>query len=529
MHNTSTSRSRAAEDEAVRRTDRANWAELLEWEFQEGGDVPLYQQVANFLRSQIQAGVIPSGSRLPSTRQLMDRLRVSRTTVITAYSLLHADGYVVCRIGSGTYVATDVLDTFGQDAPVHAGAAPEDQIDDVPSQLWAQNDGLSERGARYARLELDRFVLDPVPFNTGVVRVDGRAAAHWQQIVRQHLATESVYQGYAAPEGSPEIRQEIARYVGVSRGIRCTAEQVILVAGSQQAIDLAIKVLLDPGAAVWVEDPGYPLTRMALETAGMDIRAIPVDQDGLRVSQGVATSPNARGVFVTPSHQYPLGVALSMRRRVELLEWAARFNAWVVEDDYDSEFRYSGPALPALKGLDRHDRVVYVGSFSKVLLPTMRYGYMVVPPALIQPFRAARLLADRHSPVFFEKVLAEYISRGHFVSHIRRMRVEYCHARDALVSMLQERAGHLVDVTAPGQGLHLIAYLRNGIPDTLAAQEAIRAGVAVRPISSLCSPGGARHSGLMLGFAGYSETRMRTAVDRLAIALEGLVRTYRSD
>ncbi len=495
-------------------TYKADWADLLDWRCDES-DVPLYQQVADFLRDRIIAGIIPSGSRLPSTRQLMERLGISRTTVITAYSQLHADGYVVCRVGSGTYVTEEPVDRLAARNSAENEAAP-----DPPSS----GRGLSDRGERYNAINLDQFVLDNVPFNTGMTRVDGRTTMQWQHLLRRHLAVESAYQGYSTPQGSPEIRQEIAHYVGVARGIRCTPEQVVLVAGSQQAIDLAIKVLLDPpGGAVWVEEPGYPLTRIALQTAGITLHSIPVDDEGLCVAEGVARCPHARAVFVTPSHQYPLGVLLSMRRRAELLEWAARCNAWVIEDDYDSEFRYNGPALPALKGLDEARRVVYIGTFSKVLLPGLRYGYMVVPPELAKAFTAARFLADRHSPVFLEHVLADFMRSGHFVSHIRRMRTEYASARDALVSLLKTHASEYLDVEAPNQGLHLITYLRNGLPDTLVAEQARRAGVIVRPISRLYagSPG---RPGLMLGFAGFPETRMRTAVQRLAAVLKVLSR-----
>lgn len=489
---------------------KADWADLLDWRCDGKDDSPLYQQVADFLRDRIVAGIIPAGSRLPSTRQLMERLGVSRTTVITAYSQLHADGYVVCRVGSGTYVAKEPVDRLA----TRDDAAREAVEEPRPGS------GLSARGERYNAVNLDHLVLDNVPFNTGMTRVDGRTVAQWQHLLRRHLAVESAYQGYSAPQGSPEIREEIARYVGVSRGIRCTPDQVILVAGSQQAIDLSIKVLLDPSdGEVWVEEPGYPLTRIALQAAGIKFHSIPVDDEGLRVGEGVARCPQARAVFVTPSHQYPLGVALSMRRRAELLEWAARCNAWVIEDDYDSEFRYNGPALTALKGLDGAGRVVYMGTFSKVLVPGLRYGYMVVPQQLVKAFTAARFLADRHSPVFLENVLADFMRRGHFVSHIRRMRIEYAQARDVLVGLLQAHASQYLDVEVPNQGLHLIAYLRNNLPDTLVAEEAARVGIVVRPISRLYA-GTPDRSGLMLSFAGFTDTRMRTAVHRLTGVLK---------
>lgn len=494
------------------RIHNADWANLLDWRCNEDGDTPLYQQVADFLRDRIVTGIIPSGSRLPSTRQLMDRLGVSRTTVITAYSQLHAEGYVVGRVGSGTYVAKDPM------APLAVCGA--DGAEAVQAPARPDSLGLSARGARYHDVDLDHLVPDNVPFNTGMTRTDGRTTAQWQHILRRHLAIESAYQGYSAPQGSLEIRREIARYVGVSRHIRCTPDEVILVSGSQQAIDLAIKVLLGSATdAVWVEEPGYPPTRMALQAAGIPLHSIPVDGDGVRVFEGIARCPQASAAFVTPSHQYPLGVSLSMHRRAALLDWAARRNAWVIEDDYDSEFRYNGPALPALKGLDSAGRVIYIGTFSKVLLPGLRYGYMVVPAALAKAFAVARFLADRHSPLFLERVLAEFMQRGHFVSHIRRMRAEYAQARDTLVGLLRTHVGEYLDVEVPNQGLHLIAHLRHGLSDTLVAEQARRTGVVVRPLSRLYA-GAPDRSGLMLGFSGFTDSRMRTAVQRLAAVLK---------
>ncbi|CAN5612827.1 PLP-dependent aminotransferase family protein [soil metagenome] len=490
---------------------KSNWADLLDWRIEQRDDTPLYESVCALLRDQILAGVIPPGSRLPSTRQLMGRLGVSRTTVVTAYAQLTADGFVTCKVGSGTFVADSVLDGVADVGGLMGGD---------PSTMRPQHHDLSDRGQRYTDIDLDSLSLPNVAFNTGVVRIDGRSAAQWQNAVRQSLAVESMQQGYAPPQGGEALRQEVARYVCASRGVRCTADQIMLVAGSQQAIDLTIKVLLDPGAPVWVEDPGYPLTRYALQAAGMKVHAVPVDEDGMQVSRGVEVCADARAVFVTPSHQYPLGVSLSIERRAQLLDWAERRRAWIVEDDYDSEFRYNGPSLPALQGLDRHDRVVYIGSFSKVLQPGIRYGYMVVPMQLIKAFKIARLLADRHSPVFLEHVLTNFMGRGHFVSHIRRMRGEYGLARDVLVEMLSRRLGHALEVVKPNQGLHLIGYLKQGLSDQAVAREALKVGVVVRPISRLYVDPQRRRSGLMFGFAGFSEARMKTAVERLAVVLD---------
>jgi GntR family transcriptional regulator / MocR family aminotransferase len=240
----------------------------------------------------------------------------------------------------------------------------------------------------------------------------------------------------------------------------------------------------------------------------------------MQIDQGITTCPDARAVFVTPSHQYPLGVSLSMDRRLQLLEWAELQRSWIVEDDYDSEFRYSGPALPSLQGLDANARVVYVGTFSKVLQPGIRYGYLIVPPQLSKAFQVARFLADRHSPLFLEDVLTDFIMQGHFVSNFLRMKANYKAKLEVLVRLLNARTSQHLEVVRPNQGLHLIAYLKNGLPDTLVADELAKAGIVVRAISRLYAEKARARSGLMLGFAGFTEPRLATAVERLAVVLD---------
>ena len=496
------------ENRSARDVTRATWADLLDWKVDKESGVPIYQQVADFLRGKIASGAIPPGSRLPSSRQLLNKLGVSRTTIITAYSQLLADGYIEGQIGSGTYVAHDAVNL------IDAGALPE-----LDESGLGRTRGLSRRGRDYQSIQIDRLVMENVPFNVGTVRVDGRTSAQWRQIAVRKLTIDPSQLGYIDPVGDVNLRREVAKYLSAARGARCTPEQIILVAGTQQATDLAIRVLLDPGDQVWVEDPAYPLTAIALEAAGMSLVPVPVDHEGLDVSKGIKSAPKARAAFVTPSHQYPLGVALSLQRRADLLAWALKNDAWVIEDDYDSEFRYGGAALPALRALDTGNRVIYTGSFSKVMFPGLRYGYMVVPLALVNAFAAARMISDRHPPIFFGSVLAEFMQRGYFVSHIRRMRNEYQRARDVLVAQLQRHVGGIVDVSTPNQGMHLIVYLPDGWSDEQVAAEAREQGVVVRPISRLyrCSR---PRPGLMLGFAGFDQHRLRSAASSLARVIE---------
>jgi GntR family transcriptional regulator / MocR family aminotransferase len=495
--------------EPVARMTRADWADLLDWRLSEQSTVPIYQQVAHFVRDKIMSGLIPAGSRLPSSRHLAERLKVSRNTIITAYSQLLADGYIVGQIGSGTFVAPDAADRV------------EPNI--LGGQVTARPEvgGLPETGKRYRDVDLTQFVLENVPFNTGIVRVDGWTSAQWRRIASRKLAIDPTQLGYLDPAGDLSLRREIARYVAIARGVRCAPEQIIVVAGAQQAIDLTIKVLLERGTSAWIEDPGYPLCALALSTAGIELCPVPVDDEGICVSEGIARWPKAKAAFVTPSHQYPLGVALSLSRRAELLEWAAHNRTWIVEDDYDAEFRYGGAPLPALQALDAVGRVIYIGTFSKVLFPGLRYGYMVVPHPLVDAFTAARFLSDRQPSRFFGGVLEEFIGRGYFVSHIRRMRNEYRRARDILVNQLSRDLSDLVDVATPNQGMHLIAYLRSDLSDVSVAAMARNEGIVVRPISRLYRREPPR-SGLMLGFAGFDEHRMRSAGARLKILLQRL-------
>jgi GntR family transcriptional regulator/MocR family aminotransferase len=321
--------------------------------------------------------------------------------------------------------------------------------------------------------------------------------------------------GYPDPAGLVELRASICDYLRVARGVRCEPEQVVITAGTQHAIDLAIRVLLVAGDDVWVEDPGYPLTHAQLLLAKVRPRAIPVDAQGLMVDAGRCAAPRARAVFVTPSHQFPTGVPLSMARRMELLAWARKSGAFIVEDDYTSEFRYSGPPLASLQGLDDGEQVIYVGTLNKALFPGLRIGYAVVPRALLSAFVSARYLIDRQPPTLQQAVVSEFMQQGHFAAHIRRMRQLYREQRDALAGTLMRRAADWLDVAVPDQGMHLVAYLRDGSADIAVEAMAARAGVVVRAISRFYRAARPR-PGLMLGFSGFPRQLIVPAAARLA-------------
>jgi GntR family transcriptional regulator/MocR family aminotransferase len=322
----------------------------------------------------------------------------------------------------------------------------------------------------------------------------------------------------ADPAGVPDLRQAVAAYLGVARGIKCTPEQVLITSGYQGALALVRSVLVRPGDPVWMEDPGYHMTRMALETAGARVVPVRVDAEGLRVAAGINAAPKAKLAIVTPTHQSPTGVALSLPRRLELLAWAADADSWIVEDDYDSEFRYVGRPLPSLKSLDRGQRVLYAGSFSKVLFPALRLGYLIVPAELQAVFlRASRLLTSG-LPVLEQKAVAAFMHNGHFARHIRRMRMLYADRRRCLAAALQTRFGDRVTLELTSGGMHLLARFPGSDDDTVLAKRALAAGLATTALSSLTMAHDAGQ-GLLLSFTNTAPAEADALVARLATAI----------
>jgi GntR family transcriptional regulator/MocR family aminotransferase len=431
---------------------------------------------------------------------MASKLGVARASVVSAYELLLAEGYVESRRGSGTFVSGDLTGLVSR-----RRSAPRAIKRAVPTSAQTFPD-----------FERPTVQPDARPFNTGRTLIDARTAETWRRLT--HRAVRSLGAndlGYTDPGGLIELRRAICDYLRAARAVRCDPEQIVITAGTQQAIDIAIRVLLLPGDEVWVEDPGYPLTHAQLLLAEARPHAIPVDAQGLVVDAGLRAAPRARAVFVTPSHQFPTGVALSMARRLELLAWARQSGAFIVEDDYTSEFRYSGPPLASLQGLDETEQVIYVGTLNKALFPGLRIGYAVVPRALLPAFVGARYLIDRQPATLQQAVIAEFMQQGHFAAHIRRMRQMYREQRDALAATLMRRAANRLRVAVPDQGMHLIAYLPDGVSDIQVEAAAQGAGVVVRAISRFYRAARPR-PGLMLGFSGFPRQLIVPAAARLA-------------
>jgi GntR family transcriptional regulator/MocR family aminotransferase len=431
---------------------------------------PLFLQIAARVRSAIVSGHIAAGAKLPSARTLAAQLAVARGTVDAAYALLAGEGAITTRGAAGTVVSG---------------------------------------GGRIAAVEHTPFMFDvaaesvrrePLPFQMGLPALDAFPRKLWSNLTVQAARSVQLSDLDAPdPAGLPELRQTVAAYLGVARGIRCSAAQVLITAGYQGALALASSVLLRAGTPVWMEDPGYRLTRDALEAAGARVVPVRVDQDGLCVASGVVSAPAAKLAVVTPTHHCPTGVALSLPRRLELLAWAAGAGSWVLEDDYDSEFRYVGRPLPSLKSLDRGHRVLYAGTFSKTLSPSLRLGYLVVPPELAVAFlRAARLMTGGQ-PVLEQKVVAAFMRKGHFARHIRRMRMLYADRRKALAGALFATFGAEAEIDMAAGGMHLMARFAAAGDDVALARRAVAAGLAPSALSPLSVAHG-HGQGLLLSF-----------------------------
>jgi GntR family transcriptional regulator/MocR family aminotransferase len=320
---------------------------------------------------------------------------------------------------------------------------------------------------------------------------------------------------YGESAGYRPLREAIAAHVRTARAVRCDAGQVVIVSGTQQAVDLCARLLLDPGDAVWVEDPGHIGTRSALMGAGARVIPVSVDAEGLEVEDGIRRHAAARLCCVTPSHQYPLGATLSLPRRLALLDWARENDARIIEDDYDSEFRYTGRPLGSLQGQDNDGRVIYVGTFSKALFPSLRLGYLVAPPDLVDAFVTARALADGHSPLLTQAVLTDFFTEGHFARHVRRMRAVYAERQDALLRAARRELREELEVAPSATGLHLVGWLPRGVDDRAASAAAAGCGVETPPLSAYrVRP--SRRGGLLLGYGGVSPRQIRDGVRALA-------------
>jgi GntR family transcriptional regulator/MocR family aminotransferase len=462
---------------------------------------PLHRQIYERLRRAILEGLLRPGQRVPSTRALALELGVSRLPVLAAYDQLLHEGYLEGRVGSGTFVRGEL-----PEALLHAPSpgAPRVRSGGPPPSPGGDRDR-DDRGLGPFRMNLPALDLFP---HSAWARLVSR---HAHRLTHAHMA-------YGDPAGLPPLREAIAEHLRTARGVRCEARQVVIVAGSQAALRLAAEVLLGPGDRVAVEEPGYPGARAALSAGGAEVVPVPVDEEGLRVDLLRGRRGRVRAAYVTPSHQYPLGSSMTAARRFALLEWAADRNGWILEDDYDSEYRYVSRPLGALQGMDAQGRVIYIGTFSKVLFPALRVGYLVVPPALLRPFLDAREAFDLLSPTLYQMVLAEFLREGHFSRHLRRMRALYLARRNALLAGLEEHCRDRLRACNTDAGLHVALLLSGGLDDGDVVRRMAGRGLTGVALST-CYAGAGRRSGLLLGFGGSTEARLFEATGVLARVL----------
>jgi len=480
--------------------------------------VPLWRQIYEQIRGAIASGRLAAGARLPASRALAADLVVSRNSVTAAYAQLRAEGYLVQRGRVGTFVASLEPDRVEMSArPARsrkaAQAVPEKGRRPL-SRMAAMALASAER--------LPRGDRGPaVPFRIGDPAIDVFPVRVWSRLVARSWRGGRVPLGYLDPAGARPLREAIAEYLIGSRGVRCEWQQVFIVSGTQQAVDVAIRLVLSPGDAVWIEDPCYSGARSAIDASGVTAVSVPVDGEGISVDEGLRIDPTARGVYVTPSHQFPLGAVMSVSRRLALLGWAANADAWIIEDDYDSEFRYASRPLPSLQGLDEQGRVIYVGTFSKTLFPGLRVGYLVSPPGLVDAFQAAFALGGRFASADAQLVVTEFITEGHFERHLRRMRALYAARQAALLTHAQDQLSEWLDVSPSAAGLHLIGWIRDRSSSaTRIIERAAGVGVELRALSHYTQRVPKRDA-ILLGYAAFTPVAMQAAARRLRGALAG--------
>lgn len=473
---------------------------------------PISSQLYGGLRDMILSGGLHAGERLPASRTLGRELGVSRTTVVNAYERLTAEGLIESRIGAGTYVS----EVMRQNRPPAMSPAGQNGTSSHPGQPR-----VSRRIRQASKLFVDRLPHEHRAFTTALPAFDAFPLELWaRQASRHWRARLDVMLGYGEPQGHRPLREAIAGHLRINRGISCEPEQVFVVSGAQQAFDLVATVLLDPGDVVWFENPGAIGARNSLIATGAQLMPVPVDDNGLMVDEGLRRASSFRLAFVTPSHQQPLSTMLSLERRFSLLRAAEDADAMIVEDDYDGEFCYEGHPLPTLKSIDASGRVIYVGTFSKTLFPSLRLGYLVSPPSLVDTFDRLISATQQSVPSNLQAVVAEFMQEGHFATHLRRMRRIYAERHQVLLEAGSEHLEGLLDIVPTRSGLHTIGLLAEHLNEETVAEKAAVRGVTVAPIGRFCIEPIDIH-GLVLGFSGISPQQIRAGVRTLAEVLEG--------
>ncbi|MCM7140240.1 MocR-like pyridoxine biosynthesis transcription factor PdxR [Enterobacter kobei] len=467
------------------------------------GSLPLHERIQRAIRTLILEGTLSHGKALPASRALATSLNVSRDTVEAAYSSLHAEGFIERQTGRGSFVSS-------------SARFLKPRIRQHPPTAETRKAKLSARGKVIYESGGIREFSSPRPLAPGIPETRLFPIPSWERLQRQVLKEyQHKILEQSPPQGMERLRRAIAEYVNLERGTRASAEQVIVLTSSQQALALCSHVLLDNGESIVIEDPTYQGAHKAFKAAGLHPVPVPLDEKGISVGALNSLTEPARAIYLTPSHQYPTGVTLSLDRRLAVIDWANRHAAWIIEDDYDSEFHYEGKPMACLQGLDAYNRTIYIGTFTKSLFPGLRIAYMIVPSELTEPFTMARTLMDGHNASITQLTLAKFLEGGHFGAYIRKMRNVYVARRDKLASLMDEYLSDYVVYATPAGGMQMPCHLRHGLSEKDIAAAARRADIDILGLTGLYA-GSPVSTGFLMGFAAYTEREIEDAVKKLA-------------
>lgn len=475
----------------------------------ETSDVPIYRQIYESIRQSILTGKLQPKTQLPATRLLAKQLSVARMTIINAYEQLFAEGYLEGKGGSGTFVAARLPEEF-----LNVEQPQKKQTETAERVIKFSNFG--KHLVKNRRILLPRYSSgETLPFRHGIPAIDHFPFDIWAKISqKQFKSVRAKTISYGSAKGFEPLCQAIAAHLSVTRGVNCTAEQIIITNGTQQALDLIGNIFLSKNDEVCLEDPTYFGTNDIFSAIGAKIVPVPIDKEGFEVAEAKKRSRKPRLIYVTPSHQYPLGVTMSLTRRMNLLEWARETESFIIEDDYDSEYRYAGRPFASLQGLDRNGRVLYLGTFSKTVFPALRLGFIVAPMDLVEILTTAKALRDWHSPNIEQAILAEFIADGHFAKHLRKMRGLYEKRQQILLEEAEKHLKGMLEVPPSTSGMHLIGWLPEGVDDKPFFQAGLRQNLQLHPIFASCISQNLR-GGLFLGYTSFDEIQLKEGVKRL--------------
>ena len=468
---------------------------------------PLYKQLYEGIRLSILNGTIRAGERLPATRQLASELKISRNIVSMAFEQLMLEGYLTGKVGSGTFVSSNLPDNFIK--------SKTNGVVDIPKSNKKGN-------SSGVKIPFDKVSAwspakeDVIPFQNAVPGLDIFPFGLWTKIAnKEYKEIGKHHLAYDDASGYAPLRESIASYLRSARGVKCESSQVLIINGAQQGFSLCSHILTNKGDEVLMEDPGYGGARAAFANYGARIKPVPVDEDGVDVKFLIKHHRKAKMIYITPAHQYPMGGTLSLNKRMDLLKWSAKCNTWIIEDDYDSELRYTGRPLAALQGLDQRDKVIYIGTFSKVLFPALRIAYMVLPTVeMANRFTSVKAVFDRQCPIMEQVIINTFMEEGHFVRHLRRMRLEYHERQKMLIRAVEKDLAGKLRVEEQAAGMHVIGWLPKNSNDREVSEMLLRNGIYANALSNYTMKY-SKGPGLLLGYTAFNKFRVRNYVQKM--------------